>query len=62
MDIVVRCAECGLESKLGIKAGTVESAAIPQEEMTQRCKLAAQPNFDFFCPHLDEAISQAMLS
>jgi hypothetical protein len=53
----IRCAECGLESNIDIRAGNIESFAVPEAEMRRKCKLANKPSFNLSCPHFLEAIN-----
>lgn len=61
VDQIVRCAECGLESKIDIQLANVQSLMVSQAEMKQKCKLATKPDFNFNCPHFNEAVRAATL-
>jgi transcription elongation factor Elf1 len=58
---VIKCKECGLETKIDVELSNVQSLMVPQAEMKQKCKLATKPNFNFNCPHFNEAVRAATL-
>jgi hypothetical protein len=58
---IIRCAECGFESKIDIELGIIKSFMVEQAEMKRKCKLANDPNIIFTCPNFQEAINAVTL-
>jgi hypothetical protein len=54
---IIRCAKCGLETKIDLETGNVQSFPEPTLEMKKKCEI--QP-FQFTCPNFQAAISSTL--